>query len=357
MRLERWCFVGVLTLTGACTESGRSFLGTDGDTTADTTDTAGGDATAEDTTSQDTTPGDTTEGGDTTTTDTATDTDTTTTSLGCAVAEQLFMPYCERCHNQGDNYPDLGAGAMRHLVNADALAYPGEKLVVPGDLAASFLYRKVHGPAADEGIIMPPPEEDTAPAEGIAALEAWINGGAPPCEGWEEPGAMTPVLPTPGGAITFNAAPSGFQTTQPGWSEDGTCSAQQWWKYQGETESANMHPGQDCVGCHQRERGPALSFGGTVYPSLDEASDCRGVSGVKVELIDADDNTFASTTTNNGGNFYFRSRNLTFRPYRVRLTYQGREREMQLIQSSSGDCNTCHDSSGNNGTLGRVVAP
>jgi len=355
MRLERWCFFGVLTLTGACTQSGRSFLGSDGDTSGgDTTgDTSPGDTTGEDTTPDTDTAEDTATD---TAGDTATDTDTTS-SLGCAVAEQLFMPYCERCHNQGDNYPDLGAGAMSHLVNADALAYPGEKLVVPGNLGASFLYKKVHGPSADDGAIMPPPEEDAAPAEGIAALEAWINGGAPPCEGWDDPGPMTQAPTVPGGAITFNAAPSGFQTTQPSWSEDGTCSAQQWWKYQGETESSSMHPGQDCVGCHQRERGPSLSFGGTVYPSLDEASDCRGVSGVKVELLDVDDVTFATTTTNTAGNFYFRSRDKAFKPYRVRLTYQGREREMQLIQSQSGDCNTCHDSSGNKGTLGRVVAP
>lgn len=361
MRLREWCLWGMMAVGAGCTESGRTLAGSDTDAVGDTggVDTSPEDTSTDtgvDTSPEDTTVADTT---DTSTADTSTDTggETTTSSLGCAVAEQLFDPFCESCHRADDNYPDLSAGALRHLVNADALAYPGEKLVVPGNLEASLLYRKVHGPGVGEGAPMPPPEEDAASEEGIAALVAWINGGAPPCETVADPGAMTPQLPTPGGDIVFNAAPNGFQATRPAWADEGTCTSQQWWKFQGDTESTSMHPGQDCVGCHSRERGPALSYGGTVYPSLAEASDCRGVNGVKVELINVDDAVFATTTTNAGGNFYFRSNSMPFRPYRVRLSYQGREREMQLIQHLSGDCNTCHDATGSDGALGRVVAP
>ena len=119
-----------------------------------------------------------------------------------------------------------------------------------------------------------------------------------------------------------------------------------------------MHPGLDCIGCHTREReGPTYSYAGTIYPSVDEASDCRGVSGVTVDIIDESDVIIGTTTSNTAGNFYFKKSALAFRPYRARLSYQGREREMTLIQHASGDCNTCHDSTGKQGTLGRIVVP
>ena len=329
-----------LVIGGACTESGRDWIA-DAAETSDAQDTSAGDTGPE--------PTDTTEAGDTAAPDTG-------PSLGCAVAEQLFMPYCERCHNPGDNYPDLGAGAMKYLAGAPAIAYPGETLVVAGDVAGSFLYRKVHGPGDAEGLPMPP--DDEIPAVAVTALEAWIAGGAPGCDGWGDPGPMAAPTLAPGDVITFSATPTGFQATKPTWSEEGPCAASQWWKYSGNTESPNMHPGQDCIGCHEREReGPTYSFAGTVYPSVDEAADCRGVSGVTVEILDAEDNVIATTTSNTAGNFFFRKSTIAFRPFRARLSYQGREREMQLIQSESGDCNTCHDSAGREGSLGRIVVP
>jgi hypothetical protein len=335
MRRQVWG-VAILFVAGACTESGESWLGDGSVSDSAVADTSGGDIGVEEV-GADALP-------------------ETAPALGCSVAEALFMPYCERCHHPGDNFPDLGVGAMKYLVDAPAIAYPGETLVVPGDPAASLLYRKVHGPGDGEGLAMPP--DDQIPVESVTALESWILAGAPACEGWEDPGPMAVEAPAPGGEIVFSAAPFGFQTTQPGWSEDGPCSASQWWMFSGDTESPNMHPGQDCIGCHTREReGPAYSFAGTVYPSLDEASDCRGVSGVTVEILDAADQVIAMTTSNSSGNFFIRKSSVAFRPFRARLTYEGREREMQLIQSESGDCNTCHDSAGRSGSLGRIVAP
>lgn len=81
------------------------------------------------------------------------------------------------------------------------------------------------------------------------------------------------------------------------------------------------------------------------------------MSGVTVELLDSADEVFATTTTNGAGNFYWRKSSVPFQAYRARLSYQGRTREMQLVQPSSGDCHTCHDASGQHGAVGRIVAP
>ncbi|MBL8785787.1 MAG: hypothetical protein JNJ59_12845 [Deltaproteobacteria bacterium] len=338
----------------------------DGRTNSDIPDLVGGD-TAPDTvadTEQDTTVPDTEEDTSTPvdTADTSTPADTADTSTptdtvspgACPVSDELFMPYCVTCHDQDNNYPDLTPGALKYLINAPAFAYPGKTLVVAGDLAQSFLYTKVHGPGATDGSIMPPVDE--LPPEAVTALENWIRSGAAACENTVDPGPMTPVKPTPGATIAFTGTPSGFQASRPAWADAGTCTSQQWWKYQGDTESSSMHPGDTCISCHAQNRGPALRYAGTVYPSADEATDCRGVSGVKVELFD-DNGTFATTTTNTAGNFYWKTNLVAFKPYRARLTYQGRTREMQIAQKTSGDCNTCHDASGNNGTVGRIVAP
>jgi len=349
-----------LTLGAAHVACDDATSGTfDGRTNTDIPDLVGGDTApdATDSTETDTLIGDTAPDADDTQVDPDTVADTTVDTVtpgSCPVSDELFMPYCVTCHDQDNNYPDLTPGALKYLVNAPAFAYPGKTLVVAGDLGASFLYTKVHGPGPTDGSIMPPVDE--LPPEAVTALEDWIRSGAAACENTVDPGPMTPVKPTPGATITFNAAPSGYQTTRPAWADQGTCTSQQWWKFQGDTESTGMHPGQECISCHIQNRGPALRYAGTVYPGADEANDCRGVSGVKVELFD-DNGTFATTTTNAAGNFYWKTSLVAFKPYRARLTYQGRTREMQILQKSSGDCNTCHDASGNNGTVGRIVAP
>lgn len=274
----------------------------------------------------------------------------------CPIADDVFTPYCVECHEGTKHYPDLRAGALGRLAGATALAYPGQTLVVAGNSGASLLFTKLHA-GTGIGALMPP---DGALSQGLLdEVAAWIDGGAAACTGVVDPGPTEPPIPTPGGTITFTATAANFQTTKPSWAESGTCTSQSWWKFEGDTESGSMHPGRDCIDCHDRdEEAPGLAYAGTVYPNVADTDDCRGVKGVKVEILDEAGATIASTTTNTGGNFYWRTRDLTYRsPYRARLSFDGRTREMTLPVSTDGDCNTCHGTTGSNGAPGRMVAP
>jgi hypothetical protein len=275
----------------------------------------------------------------------------------CAIADAVFTPYCVECHDGATAFPDLRAGALGRLAGLAAEGYPGQTLVVPGHPGASFLYLKMHAPAAGQGKLMPP--AGAVPPELLGAVAAWITAGAPACAGVADPGPAEPILPVPGGAITFGAPPSGYQTSAPAWAEHGTCTPQQWWKYQGDTESANMHPGVACIDCHTRtDDGPVFSYAGTIFANVADTDDCRGVTGVAVEILDAAGQVLGRAVTNAAGNFSWRASLLPFRAdYRARLTFQGRTREMKLPQPSNGDCNTCHDSTGSEGAPGRMVAP
>ena len=90
---------------------------------------------------------------------------------------------------------------------------------------------------------------------------------------------------------------------------------------------------------------------------VDDELDCRGVPGVTVELLDADDVVFAAEVTNAAGNFFVRAEpGSSFQTFRVRLHWEGRTREM-LGHVGSGDCNSCHTPTGANDAPGRIVAP
>jgi len=273
----------------------------------------------------------------------------------CPIADEVFTPWCVECHD-GDRYPDLRAGALGALAGAPARAYAGRTVVVAGDASASLLLDKMHG-ASGVGPVMPP--DGALDGQLVDAVAAWITSGAPACGGVEPIDPVDPGPPVPGDTITFGGPPSGFQSTRPTWADAGTCTAQQWWKYAGDTESASMHPGRACIDCHTREgEGPRFSYAGTVYPSVVDSDDCRGVQGVEVEILDDGDQVLGRTTTNAAGNFAWRKTALAFHAgYRARLTYQGRSREMTLPQATSGDCNTCHGASGTDGAPGRMVAP
>lgn len=275
----------------------------------------------------------------------------------CAIADNVFTPYCVECHDGATAFPDLRAGALGRLSGLAAEAYPGNTLVVPGHPESSFLYLKMHAPATGQGKLMPP--DGAVASDLLGTVAAWITDGAPACAGVVDPGPVEPVIPVPGGTITFGNAPTGYQTSQPAWAEQGTCTPQQWWKYQGDTESANMHPGVACIDCHTRTgEGPVFSYAGTIFANVADTDDCRGVTGVAVEILDAAGSVLGRTTTNAAGNFSWRAEFLSFRAdYRARLTFQGRTREMKLPQASNGDCNTCHDSKGTEGAPGRMVAP
>ncbi len=71
----------------------------------------------------------------------------------------------------------------------------------------------------------------------------------------------------------------------------------------GDVGHPEMHPGQNCVGCHQDNDGPPLQLGGTVYASTAQEHDCYGVEGAIVVITDGNLETFA-LETNAAGNFF-----------------------------------------------------
>lgn len=123
----------------------------------------------------------------------------------------------------------------------------------------------------------------------------------------------------------------------------------------GDEESPRMHPGGDCIGCHEsRGEGPRYLVAGTVYELLDEPDDCFGIEGATVEITD-DDGQVWSLPTNAAGNFYLpQSEGPLAFPYVAAVILDGRRVEM-LSRQSSGRCATCHTATGRQGAFGRVV--
>jgi hypothetical protein len=130
-----------------------------------------------------------------------------------------------------------------------------------------------------------------------------------------------------------------------------------------ESEGPEMAPGRACNTCHAEENAasgegdaPIFSFAGTVFPTGHEPDDCigAGAAGALVVVTDSAGQTFTAAV-NRGGNFVLEE-DLFVRPYRAKLIFQGREREMASAQRN-GDCNSCHTAAGTNGAPGRIVLP
>jgi len=138
----------------------------------------------------------------------------------------------------------------------------------------------------------------------------------------------------------------------------GACSTGRTWK-NGDEGSPLMHPGGDCVGCHAARGGreaPAFTIAGTVMNDLKDDTDCGGIANVIVEVTDAAHNVH-TMTTNAAGNFSLRTPEVPLAlPFTVKLTLDGKEREM-LTPQSDGSCVTCHTPEGKNGAPGRILAP
>ena len=87
----------------------------------------------------------------------------------------------------------------------------------------------------------------------------------------------------------------------------------------GDVESPNMHPGADCLDCHQsRDEAEEVVLGGTVFDALDEPTDCFGVAGVTLELTDAD-GVVHEVVSNAAGNFVVYAPTVIATPYTVKL--------------------------------------
>lgn len=288
----------------------------------------------------------------------------------CDIAAHLTEVHCTGCHG-GSTEPLLTLDGLKATVGAASIRYAGT-LVVAGDAEGSLLFRKVHGPAANEGAQMPIGQ--VLDVELQEALRRWIDDGAvTDCT------AIDPVEGggggiAPGGDIDVGAPPSDFATQPPPFAAGQSCSTNQWWQHAGdEEESFSMHPGRACIDCHSSsgdDDAPRFAFAGTVMGDLRDEDDCRGVPGVTVDILDASDAVVGSAVTNVAGNFGLcgpdgpgdnddiscASVPLTS-PWRVRLSYDGRTREMLGHQDAVGDCMSCHTATGRNGAPGRVVAP
>jgi mono/diheme cytochrome c family protein len=268
---------------------------------------------------------------------------------GCAV----FAAECTACHAGGQE-PDLRPENLPNLVGAVSASYPDKTWIVAGDPEASFVYQKLTGTQGAAGGDMPP--TGALDAADLELVAQYITDGAPVCEGTGT-GTIGGGL-EPGGPVNVGAAPEGFGANVPTWVASEQCSTDQWWQQQGvEEDGPTMHPGNACITCHGQTGGPAFVYAGTVMGGVDDELDCRGVPGVTVELLDTNDDVFATEVTNAAGNFFVRSSDAVFQPFRVRLQWAGRTREMASHVDLTGDCNVCHTPTGVNGAPGRIVAP
>jgi hypothetical protein len=120
-----------------------------------------------------------------------------------------------------------------------------------------------------------------------------------------------------------------------------------------------MQPGEACVACHARGEGGRIVFGGTVYPSAHEPSQCYGANGTTsargahVVVTDAA-GRMATAAVNAAGNFYG---NVALTPpFQAKVVFMGRERSM-VLPVMTGDCNGCHTQSGTTIVPGTLPAP
>jgi len=137
-----------------------------------------------------------------------------------------------------------------------------------------------------------------------------------------------------------------------------TCTSGKTWTG-ADNGSKLMNPGRGCITCHSKSsEAPVLTLAGTVYPTAHEPDLCDGASstvysGATVVITGADQQTI-TLTPNTAGNFLYQG-GLAL-PFRVKLTYMGRERMMAVAQTS-GDCNSCHTQDGADGAPGRILLP
>lgn len=107
--------------------------------------------------------------------------------------------------------------------------------------------------------------------------------------------------------------------------------------------TARMLPGRVCWSCHQPASQAArfvFTAAGTIYSRLDAACNEEGLADVTVELFDEQNQIVLSMITNRAGNF-FTAEPLGDAPLRVRVSKDGRVREM-TDPLSSGACALCH---------------
>jgi hypothetical protein len=232
---------------------------------------------------------------------------------------------CQLCHRNPPLPTVTGA-----LMTTDDFALPA-KSDPKITMAESVMMRVT---TTNAMLRMPPvPAAPLTTAE-IQTLQTWIGAGFPPamCDPGSGNGDGGVAGPPDAGPDPF-AAPA-------------KCTSGTNWTG-GLRESPLMQPGEPCVACHAKGEAPRLSFGGTVYPSAHEPSQCNGgpgTQGAQVVVVDAAGMTFTAQV-NAAGNFYASARVLVTPPLKAKVVFQGRERVM-IGAVPSGDCNTCHTQKG-----------
>lgn len=122
----------------------------------------------------------------------------------------------------------------------------------------------------------------------------------------------------------------------------------------GDEESPLMHPGGDCIGCHDQEgEGPGYSVAGTVMGAYDEPTDCYGIEDVTVRVTDAVGEVHEAVT-NAAGNFFFAED--VPGPFTAEIERDGVVRAM-LTPQTDGNCANCHTDVGANAAPGRILVP
>lgn len=116
-----------------------------------------------------------------------------------------------------------------------------------------------------------------------------------------------------------------------------------------------MRPGEQCLSCH-RQGGQASrrpwTAAGTVFRT---ATSNEGVEGATIVIEDAAGKR-VSLVTNAVGNFY--TADVLAKPLRMKIRYDGREKEMPIPLDADGACNACHSHPDPIGeALGRIRIP
>jgi hypothetical protein len=244
---------------------------------------------------------------------------TAATGLPCDV-QALVASRCDGCHGTTPS-----SGAPMSLVTYADLTAPS--LADPTMTNARRALVRVVNPSAP----MPPAPATMLTTTEVATLQSWVDAGYPmgSCAAAGDPFSVAPTCTT---GITWT---------------------------RGNRGSDLMNPGLACISCHATmTQAPVLTIAGTVYPSAHEPDLCNGATpatyaGAAVVIVGANQQTI-TLTPNAAGNFLYQGTVAV--PFRVKLTYMGRERIMTNSQTS-GDCNSCHTQNGANGAPGRILLP
>jgi mono/diheme cytochrome c family protein len=247
------------------------------------------------------------------------------TGVPCDVA-QVLAKDCASCHGAKPS-----GGAPNSMMSY------GDLVAMSQNDASMTIAEMSIQRMQDSATPMPP---DGAKADDLAILQSWIAAGMPQS------------------TATCDATPGmSFYDTPP------TCSSTTTWDDRGRVSLKLMRPGEACVQCHVKERGPRLFAGGTVYPTAHEPDNCYGVaSGGKV-ILTGPDKVDHIAPINGSGNFYLSSAVPT--PYTARVvSADGKKSRIMKGKQTNGDCNLCHTEAGTKlpndkqpAAPGRVMAP